>query len=117
MIIFVIILILSTVVCNKIFKFNQRLEEEIEKKTAENTEVVKEDKKAERYMIIVCRDSGPYDTLYTNHTGTIEEMGDFVVYKSGDLTIISKNTILEIPIRDKYSGMDEFSSGIDLDDY
>jgi len=116
LIVFVIILIFATAISGRILKMDER-SEEIKEKMTENAEVVKEDKKTDKYMIIVCRDSGPYDTLYTDRNGTIQEIGDFVVYKSGDLTIISKSIILIIPIRDKYNGIDEFSSGIDLDDY
>lgn len=114
--IFAIAFILVTVICSKIIKIDQGTMEE-RKEAAENSEIIKEDEKIEKYMVIVCRDSGPYDTLYTEHKGVIEEVGDLVIYKSENLRIISKSTILEIPIRNKYSDMDEFSSGIDLDDY
>jgi len=118
LIVFVIVLILATTISSRILKMDERVKETVKEKAAEEQgEFKEESKKIEKYMVIVRRDSGPYDTLYTNRKGVIEEIGDLVIYTSEDFRIISKSTILEIPIRDKYSDMDEYGSGIDLDDY
>jgi len=89
-------------------------EEESEERIVESSEVVE---KTEKYMVIVYKDNGLCDTLYSNSEGDIKSMGEFIFYKSDDFDIVSKHTIISIPIKDKVSDMNEYGSGIDLDDY
>lgn len=97
-------------------------EEESKERTVESSEVVKE---TGRYMILVYKDDGSCDTLYSDYEGNIRTMGEFIFYESDGLDIVSKNTIIAIPVnkdecndnKGEYDDMHKFDSGIDLDDY
>lgn len=88
---------------------------ENKKEIVESSEVVKD---IERYMVILYKDNGLCDTLYSNGEGTITSVGEFIFYKSDDFDIVSKHSIISIPIKDvedKDSDMYEFESGIDYE--
>jgi len=73
-------------------------------------------------MVIVYKDDNTCDTLYSKNEGRLRSVGEFIFYDSDDIDIVSKNTIITIPIitiptKDEHSDFNEFGSGIDLDDY
>jgi len=122
---FIIILLIVTLVFILIFTIADLVSsaneesKEREKKIVKSSEVIK----VEKYMVILYKDNGLCDTLYSNSEGNIRSVGEFIFYESDDFDIVSKHTIISIPItiipptKDEYDDMHEFSSGIDLDDY